>query len=163
MSSTTEITPRLLKQLSTSFPLYTYQIGDVFKWSPSKKQITYTPNSPNGAWLLLHELGHAQLNHQEYTFDIDLLKLESAAWEQATLTAPGLDITIDQDFIQDCLDDYRAWLHQRSLCPRCNQTGLQTKKNTYSCINCRYSWLVNDARQCGLKRTRLQDRSEQQS
>ena len=162
MSSTTEITPTLLKQLRKNFSNYTYHSGETFKWAPEQTQVTFEQNHPMGAWLLLHELGHAELNHKEYAFDIDLLKLESAAWQQATTIASPLGIVIDPDFIQDCLDDYRTWLHQRSSCPQCNQTGLQTKKNTYSCINCRYSWLVNDARQCGLRRTRLQDRSEQQ-
>ena len=146
----------LVKQLRTDFPQITFTKGASFQWSPDTRTITYAPALQAGS-LLLHELGHALLGHADFSVDIALLRLEAAAWEHAVSTlAPRYDVAIDEDYLQSSLDTYRDWLHRRSSCPGCSQTGIQHQKNTYSCLNCRYSWRVNDARQCGLRRFKLQ-------
>ena len=90
--------------------------------------------------------------HDTYARDIELLRLERAAWTKAETIATDLGLTISQDTVEDHLDSYRDWLHQRSTCPRCNATGIQIDDQHYSCLECDSVWKVNEARNCGLKR-----------
>jgi hypothetical protein len=138
------------------FNRYTFTPGDDFRWSPDT-YIIYYPQlaTTEDAWSLLHEIAHGELGHNTYDLDVELVAHEAAAWGYAaTQLAPKYDLVIDDDYIQDHLDTYRVWLNQRSTCPTCGQNGLQTK-NTYSCINCRCIWRANEARICGLRRTKL--------
>lgn len=150
---------KLVKRLSVDFPEFKFMQGEDFKWS-SISQTIYYKNSDDEEFqgLLLHELSHALLGHFSYKLDIDLLKQESGAWDYAATTlAPRYTKPIDEAYLDDCLETYRDWLYKRSLCPSCGSTGLQTKTNTYSCVNCRCLWHVNDARQCNLRRLKIQD------
>lgn len=153
----------LVKQIKTSYPYYFFELGEDFVWRAANQTITHPPlKSPEAIWSLLHELGHAQLQHSHFARDIELMQREVQAWEFAsTEIAPLFKIVISSEYIQEHLDTYRIWLDSRSRCPRCNQNGIQTTTNTYSCVNCRCLWQVNDARMCRLRRTRLldQDRS----
>ena len=103
---------------------------------------------------LLHELGHALLRHEGYGQDIELLKLERAAWDEALSVAKRSDITISPDLIEEHLESYRDWMYARSRCPRCEQAGIQEKSDngTYRCPLCNTAWRVNEAKTCGLKR-----------
>jgi hypothetical protein len=136
--------PLTLSRLSKKYPLIRFVKSDDFRWSPEKTTIYYADETSP---LLLHELGHALLNHQEYRRDIELLAMERDAWD----TARTLD-TISEEIIQNHLDTYREWLHARSTCPTCGANGHQVKKLTYHCIACETDWRVNEARLCGLKR-----------
>lgn len=138
------------------FGRYTFVQGDAFRWSPSSFIIYYPRlDSPEDIWSLLHEIAHGELGHATYDLDIELVGHEAAAWEYAARKlAPAYELAIDEDYLQDHLDTYRAWLDKRSTCPNCGQNGLQTK-NTYRCINCRCLWRANDARICELRRTKL--------
>lgn len=154
-------TPQLalvLKQVTRDFPDYNLTQGDNFVWHSATQTIEYAPVTRlQDLWSLLHELAHAQLNHTNYSRDIGLIRCEAEAWQHATdVLAPRYSLTIDDGFVQDSLATYRIWLDNRSRCPTCNQNGVQTTTNTYSCINCRCLWRVNDARGCRLQRTRLQ-------
>ncbi len=82
-------------------------------------------------WALLHEAGHAKLNHVTYNSDIELVLLEAIAWNEAETLAKEFNEQIDPDYIQDCLDTYRDWLHQRSTCPRCGIVSFQESINNY--------------------------------
>lgn len=118
-------------------------------WSYSEQAIFYD----NDAAKLLHELGHALLDHRDFVHDVDLLHIERDAWEKARQLAQKYEMEIDDDTVETALDSYRDWLHARSLCPRCHQTGLQDNQTlNYYCVNCPARWQVNDARACGLKR-----------
>jgi hypothetical protein len=152
----------LLKQIIHDFPDYTLTQGNSFVWHSATHTIGYAPVAHlEDLWSLLHELAHAQLNHTNYSRDIGLIRCEAQAWQHAQdMLAPRYSLVIDDNFIQDSLDTYRLWLDSRSRCPTCNQNGVQTTTNTYSCVNCRCLWRVNDARGCRLQRTRLQVRSE---
>jgi hypothetical protein len=147
----------LLDRLKSDFREYIFSKGETFRWSPSHKTITYAGLSePADIWTLLHELAHAELGHTDYNLDVELMKQEVAAWEYAKHHLATLYSTlIPEDYIEDNLDSYRTWLHKRSLCPDCSQTGLQTTQNTYSCINCRCLWRVNDARMGRLRRVKI--------
>lgn len=139
----------LVLKLRQHYPDITFVEGDIFHWSPQKKQVTYT-NSKNdqAAWSLLHETGHALLDHASYTSDMQLLKKEVAAWQKAVQLAPEFDIKIHDDHIQDCLDSYREWIHKRSTCPTCSLKGFQEAPDTYTCLNCKAAWHVGTERFC---------------
>ena len=146
----------LITRLSADYPDVTFAPGDDFTWSPLSHTVSYDPTRDDAAPSLLHELSHAILGHSGYERDVALITMERAAWDHASSIAATYDVTITPDHIEQTLDSYRDWLHARSTCPSCQATGVQTKKQTYSCLACRHSWHVNEARICGLRRTQLQ-------
>lgn len=142
-------------------PRYAFVAGADFKWSPNVATIYYPSlASAEDVWSLLHEISHGELGHTTYDSDVQLVNHEALAWKHATdVLAPSFGVTMNENFIEDHLDTYRIWLHERSTCPNCGQNGIQTK-NTYSCINCRCLWRANEARICGLRRVRLQGQDQ---
>jgi hypothetical protein len=100
------------------------------------------------AWSLLHEVGHALLDHQSYDSDLELVEMESLAWQKAKEVGVAYGHTIDEDHIQDCIDTYRDWLHQRSACPNCDNRSLQQDARHYKCFNCGQTWAVSASRFC---------------
>jgi hypothetical protein len=140
----------LLQSLKIDYPDISFADGNSFRWSPHEKQVVYKPASDeiNGSWALLHEVGHALLDHSTYNSDFELLKLEVAAWEKARQIQSKYAVRVDPEHIQNCLDTYREWLYQRSSCPNCNNTCLQTSLTEYRCFNCHSVWKVTVARFC---------------
>ena len=139
----------LVDQLSADFPELNFEASDRERWSPQNHTVYFTDNPAT----LLHELGHALLKHRDFNQDIELIHMERDAWEKAREISNNYSISITDDQIEDALDRYRDWLHDRSLCPECHQTGIQSTADlAYYCINCDARWNVNDARSCGLKR-----------
>lgn len=137
----------------------TFLKGESFSWNHATRTITFNPSDPLASVYLLHELGHALLKHADFRHDVELLQIERAAWDKATEIAKQYDIHIDSDTIEDSLDTYRDWLHNRSLCPECNATGIQTGTLMYRCVACGVSWQVNEARTCALRRFSTKKRS----
>ena len=141
----------LVNKLRYTFPDIIFSIGNTFSWSPATKTISYPNNVSEktvGAWSLLHETGHAQLKHTNYSLDLDLLLMEVQAWEKAKEIGLLTGYNIDENHIQDCLDTYRDWLHKRSTCPRCGLVCLQTTPQKYNCHNCQNIWDVTASRFC---------------
>jgi hypothetical protein len=137
--------------LRQDFPDLHFVPGAKASWSPSQRAITYrdeTSQSGRSLWTLLHELGHALLDHTSYESDTNLVQKEAAAWAKAQEVAKKYKVTISDAHIQDCLDTYRDWLHKRSSCPVCDSHGLQTTQSLYSCPNCQNTWKVSSARFC---------------
>lgn len=137
--------------LQGSYKRLKFRPGDKFYWSPETKEVFYDRDAaaPNGIWSLLHETGHALLEHVSYKADYELIRLEVAAWEKAKALAADMAIRIDEDHIQDCIDTYRDWLYGRSICPSCNNKSLQQGDLThYQCFNCRATWKVTPSRFC---------------
>lgn len=145
-------TPLLIDKLIQDFPDIHFAPGEAFSWSPDTSTVFYAEVQPETAPLLIHELAHGVLGHHTYSRDVELLALESDAWEKAKLIARTYDISIDEDEVQDSLDTYREWMHARSTCPNCEATGYQTGPKSYQCIACSHSWRVNEARTCQLRR-----------
>ncbi len=144
---------QLISQLRNDFPDITFVPGGLFRWSKATGQITYNEQDADSAFFLLHELAHAQLTHANFRFDIELITQEREAWDYVrSHLAPRYNLSVNEQLIEEALDTYRNWLHERSTCPQCNDTGLQTKTSTYVCLNCRCSWRPNDARQHALRR-----------
>lgn len=146
-------TRSLVTNLRAEYPDYTFVSGDTFAWSAPSATLTYDPSQVNWQLLLLHELGHALLDHTSYQRDIDLLKMERDAWEHVrTSLATIYNLTYSDALAQEHLDTYRDWLHARSSCPSCQATGLQVNRHHYRCLACRQEWTVNEARLCALRR-----------
>jgi hypothetical protein len=137
---------------------FTLREGEVFSWNHTACAITYNPDDPEAVAHLLHEYGHAALNHSTYHRDIDLLRMEREAWDTAVALAATYHIALDEEIIEDALDSYRDWIHDRSLCPTCQATGIQTAPLSYRCIACSTAWTVNEARTCALRRYQTKKR-----
>lgn len=147
----------MINELTKIMPDIQFTPGERFAWSPAERKITYTESQieADGRWALLHETGHALLGHLSYKSDIELLKMEVAAWEKAKELAKRLGLEISEEHIQQCLDSYRDWLHRRSTCPACGTNTLQNDlSSTYGCFNCHARWQVSPSRFCRSYRTR---------
>lgn len=141
----------LVTTLQAQFPSLSFMAGSQFSWSPETGEILYKANAKGrrATWSLLHETGHALLKHVSYKADLELLRLEIAAWERARGLARDLGVTINENHIQDCLDTYRDWLHKRSICPNCTTKSLQQGDFVhYRCFNCHTVWRVTASRFC---------------
>lgn len=141
----------LLKKLERDYPHIVFLKGAQFRWSPKTNEVVYSlegKSTSPAAWSLLHEVGHALLGHQRYTSDFELVEMEAAAWQKAQEVGKIYNIVIDADHVQDCLDSYRDWLHQRSACPQCEARSLQQENGEYRCFNCSTEWHVSTSRFC---------------
>lgn len=125
-----------------------------FAWSPREHTVYYikSPGSRDGRMSLLHEVAHALLGHQRYAYDIELVRLEVFAWQKTTALASEFGLTLSEAAVEQCLESYRDWLHARSLCPQCEQTGLQQHDQIYRCIACGNRWRVPIKQACAIKR-----------
>jgi len=142
-----------LNRLRAMFPELRFTAGEQFCWSPETQEVFYkkTPrheaDENHATWSLLHETGHALLDHRGYRADIELLRLEGDAWQRARELATELEIVIDEQHIEDCLDSYRDWLYKRSICPTCGNKSLQQGDFAhYRCFNCHTTWRVTASR-----------------
>lgn len=144
-------TPSILEDIKPFIKDAVLSPGENFLWSPKDRTVVYDEAKlaeQTGQWSLIHEVAHAALNHQTYESDFELLQLEVAAWEEAKQLASKLRIYIEENYIEDCLDTYRDWLHQRSTCPTCGGAGLQHDHREYRCHNCMSTWHVTTSRFC---------------
>lgn len=142
----------LIHKLKTTYPDIHFVESEQFSWSPAKQTVLYNRRLPNAPLLLLHELSHALLDHRDYRRDIELIAMETAAWEKAKEYAEEFNIRVYEVVIQDHLDTYREWLHARSSCPNCSANGYQSEVLQYECPACSHTWKVNEARICALRR-----------
>lgn len=141
----------LSQQLANDYPQFRFVQSDRARWNASEQTIYYTNDQPQ----TLHELGHALLGHNTYRQDVELIQIERAAWVKAQQLAPRYGLSIDNDTVEEALDSYRDWLHNRSKCPRCHQTGWQDSHDlTYHCPNCQCVWRASDGRQTRMRRIR---------
>ena len=139
----------LVKRLQHQHPYLRFVEGRRASWSAEKQSITYTPTTEaSAAWALLHEVGHALLGHGSYESDMDLVSKEVAAWVRARELAAEHVISINEEHVQACLDTYRDWVHQRSICPTCRSHALQPSRSLYRCLNCGNAWKVSTSRFC---------------
>lgn len=152
---------QLVDKLQKLLPDVTFQANNSFHWSPAKQTISFIPeDGDTNNWALLHEAAHALLEHDNYNSDYELLHLEVAAWDEAKELGRRYKITIDENHIQDCLDTYRDWLHQRSTCPSCGSVSFQSSASEYRCHNCYTVWQVTNSRFCRPYRRRKLDQNK---
>jgi hypothetical protein len=141
----------LIKSLRSDFPQFNFKKSSSFLWSNSDNTIYYTDEKDDFRFLF-HEIAHALLGHADYRRDIELVAIERHAWDKAQDVATVYGVIIDDDYIQSNLDTYRDWMHERSTCPNCSASGMQTNKQNYQCFACGHEWHVNEARTCALRR-----------
>ena len=142
----------LISQLKKDYPQFSYEESSASSWEPGSRTILYAKHTEPAQ--ILHELGHALLEHEVFTHDISLLSIERAAWMYAKKElANTYSVVISDETIEESLDTYRDWIHKRSLCPHCGVNGVQQTKTTYHCAICGRTWKVNDARSCQLRRS----------
>lgn len=132
--------------------------GDVFRYSPSEGTVYYAANDDSIDYLI-HEMGHALLEHTTYTHDIELLSMERDAWKKAHEIAREIGISLNYQIEEEALDSYRDWLHQRSTCPTCKETGVQGADRDYTCISCGSTWAVTRQQTCRVYRKQIKQRS----
>jgi hypothetical protein len=149
-------------KIELMYPAIRFLPGEVFSWSPVDHIIHYPKQAPFDSsfiYSLLHEIGHAELLHNNFTNDLSLVKIERDAWEKSKEIAQKLGTTIDDEHIEKCMDTYRDWLYARSLCPNCHQCGIQTSKTAYKCIFCDHAWRVSESRLCKVTRRSIKKNS----
>lgn len=135
-----------------------FEPSDSFVWSPEQGVVRFIEervSTDEGIWSLLHEVGHARLNHTTFRDDLELLIMEVAAWGEAKKLADKYGVDIKQEHIDGCIDSYRDWLHSRSKCVECATHSLQTDNTTYRCYNCGTKWKVPASRMCMTRKTRI--------
>lgn len=139
---------KFIASLAKDYPEFSFKAGKQDHWSPKNTTITYRQDEPlqQLKFGVLHELAHALLGHKNYHNDFELLKLESQAWRLAAKIGKKYAVSIDENHIQNCLDTYRDWLHQRSTCPTCGIHVLQKDPLHYHCFNCGTQWKVTSGR-----------------
>lgn len=137
-----------LKKLKADYPNFNFKSGRREYWSPKTHTINYARRQPETEvkFGILHELSHALLEHNNYSSDLELLKLESEAWHLAAKLGRKYKVRISENHIQNCLDTYRDWLHKRSQCPTCGLHVIQRSPNQYKCFNCQTTWQVSHRR-----------------
>lgn len=150
-ATTTPSTPWLVKLLQKDYPAYSFVSATDFSWQPATSTIEFSATEFNDG-LLLHELAHALLQHADYRRDVELVRLETAAWTKARELAAKYSVEIEPERIDNHLDTYRDWLHARSTCPNCQSSGVQISGDSYQCPACSSIWQVNEARHCQLRR-----------
>lgn len=142
-----------VEKLRTDFPQFNFEESDDFYWSKKENTIFFEPESSNFHLLILHELAHALLGHEDFWLDIELLKMESEAWGLVRNNLTNqYGFCFNSNLAESKLDTYRDWLHKRSLCPKCKLNGFQQKDLTYKCPACGTIWQNNDSRFKSLRR-----------
>lgn len=129
-----------------NFSEYKFVDSREFYWSAIDKTIHFDSRrmgSEEGLYKLIHEIGHAESQHKNFTSGIRLLSLETEAWDKAKDIASTFGLSIPEEFIEHSLDSYRDWLHKRSTCPQCSSIGVESGENEYRCFNCKQKWVVS--------------------
>lgn len=122
-------------QLMSDFPKLKFVFGNKFSFRPPRT-IVIGPSEPFVRLLTLHEVGHAICGHRRFRMDVERLKMENQAWDEARKLAISYGVAVDENLIQGELDTYRDWLHQKSRCPKCGLTRFQTPDSRYHCPRC---------------------------
>ena len=124
-----------LQRLRKDYSEFRFIDGSKFAFRPPKT-IVLGPPEPFSELLALHEVSHAVLKHKIFRMDVERLRMESEAWEKARELASRYGIEVNEDIIQDELDTYRDWLHNKSKCRSCGLTRYQTPDGAYHCPRC---------------------------
>lgn len=146
---------KLLEELQATFGRYHFEAALQFAWSPEKMTIFYVPQSlsrADGYYRLMHEIAHGELGHHSYQYDVELVRLEVAAWRLAQKLIRGHSLRIPRSTSNKHLETYRNWLHVRSRCPTCSSAGLQNKQLLYVCAHCQTRWRVPRTQLCQVQR-----------
>ena len=123
----------LVARLARDFPEINFVLGERIKFRPPRTVVVEAGGEPG---LLLHEVGHALSGRFGFRTEIERLRIEVEAWERARVLGERYGVDLDEDLVQDELDSYREWLHQKSRCPDCGLTRFQTPDGVWHCPKC---------------------------
>lgn len=147
----------LLKKLSTDYPDLKFVTGRKFMFRPPRtivieqkifEQENSTKTKVDGAddpckieqnfydMRLLHEVGHALLEHRNCSSEHDRIKKERSAWEKAQALSYIYSVPYDKDFVEAELDTYRDWLERKMRCPECEAAQYVDNKGKRHCPAC---------------------------
>lgn len=149
-------------EIIAHFPQFTFLPAGYFAYDAAREIINYDQSRLRqncGRLCLLHETAHALLGHVDYTSDIELFMMELAAWRKTSEIARQFAITLDQEYITDCLKSYERWLIARGTCPDCGNFCLNAAEHRFHCFVCGCDWSVNSGRDCAIRRRRITQRS----
>lgn len=122
-------------RVRSDFPEIKFVSGRRFSFR-APRTVFYAKDEDGAEMLLLHEIGHAILGHSDFKTEIERLKMERAAWEEARKLAKRYGVLFDEEFVEERLDTYRDWLHKKSSCPECGLTRFQTVDGVFHCPQC---------------------------
>ena len=126
-----------LERVKGDFLKLRFVSGAKFAFRPPRTVVVpRDSDSPYDSLLLLHEIGHVLIGKYDFKTEVERLKIEVLAWEKAKELAVLYGVPIDEDMIEDELDTYRNWLHQKSRCPNCGLTRFQTPDGVFHCPKC---------------------------
>lgn len=127
----------IIVRLTSDYPWLKWRMGSKFAFRPPRTIVIEQGNLDNcSKLLLLHEVGHAVLEHKNYGLDVERLKMERAAWEEAKKLCVRYGVEYDEECVESELDSYRDWLHRRARCPKCGLTRYQMSDGKYRCPEC---------------------------
>ncbi len=129
------------------FPQLEFVESSYFAYDAAEDQIHYDSSrldSMLGRLSLLHEISHCLLGHFHYSFDMELLMMEVAAWDKTRQLASELALPADEHYIADCIESYDAWVTKRATCPVCNNFCLQQTETEFRCFQCAARWRVSN-------------------
>lgn len=128
----------VLKELKSTYPSLRFVFGKRFAFRPPRTILVSASFSGNNAdsLLLLHEVGHALIKRFDFKTEVERLKIEVEAWEKARELAPLYGVVVNEELIENELDTYRDFLHQKSRCPNCGLTRFQTPDGVWHCPKC---------------------------
>lgn len=131
----------LVSRLQRDYPEFHFVYGKRFSFRPPKTIVIGPDEGKNTPLLVFHELGHAISGEYSYALSIERLKIESLAWQEGKKAYQNYqDLALpawDDSFVEDNLDTYRNWLHQKSKCPSCGLTRYQDANQKWCCPYCR--------------------------
>lgn len=125
----------LVELLQVDYPDFCFRKAKRFSFRPPNK-IMIGPEEDDDSLLLLHELGHAIAGHRSFNQDVERVKMEREAWEEARGLCEKYGVEYDEDLAESELDTYRDWLDKKSRCPACGLTRFQTPDRRYHCPRC---------------------------
>lgn len=134
-----------LQTIIEDFSQFSFHLSDDFYYSAREDCIYYNPaylDDEAGVFQLLHEIGHALSGHHHFESGIELLRMETEAWNREQKIAANYQLVIPDAIVEHCIDSYRDWLHMRSQCPRCQNISIETSSSHYRCFNCGQEWSV---------------------
>lgn len=126
----------LVERVQRDYPQLRFKAGKKFTFRPPRTIIFVRTEQIGGQLQLMHELGHVRLEHRFFRTDVERLKMERAAWEEAHKICEQYGVAYDEEFVEQQLDSYREWLHRRSQCPVCGLTRYQSGSGEYHCPGC---------------------------
>ena len=125
-----------LAKVRGDYPEVKFVAGKRFSFRPPRTVVFCDEPDDTAPLLLLHELGHFLTGRFDFKTEVERLKIEVMAWEKAKELAPLYGVFVDEDLIENELDSYRDFLHQKSRCPLCGLTRFQTPDSVFHCPKC---------------------------